>query len=478
MSAVLASPTCYAILCTEGMQEMLPLLRADASIEVGAVFDTLALAMIEGHNDARTLTRTAKRLWRATLGEEPAEDPDDETTAGWESVRSKLDRCIARAKDSLARSLVGHQARATDDVGSATVAASGRTLTAIEETDMDARWLASGRRVPGEIFMPSSAFLATMKRYLWSVGHADTSEGLVMRPSSMEWPAKEQAPIEVVATRKGVHFRPAGKVGVAPTTAYGVIERCETKLLAAEMCLAGREAPPGYTCEDGVGRVPLSERAVSLTCELLRTLLSTAAHHPDARAIMLSAVNRLDEDVRDYVRQKMSPGAALVAAWPTLRAQIVQVDREGHHGTPEATTSLGLSSPSSSLDQLLAAALAASAAPPASEAPGVASLLASLLAASPVVTKQRAGKARAAAASSPLSGASRLQLNNFLQQVTKAAKPKAVAATPATPKGDPAMVALLALLKGKGVAAGGDEKCKNFEKTGKCKFGAKCRYAH
>ncbi len=45
---------------------MLPLLRSDASVEVGAVFDTLALAMIEGHNDARTLTRTAKRLWRAT----------------------------------------------------------------------------------------------------------------------------------------------------------------------------------------------------------------------------------------------------------------------------------------------------------------------------------------------------------------------------------------------------------------------------
>lgn len=170
--------------------------------------------------------------------------------------------------------------------------------------------------------------------------------------------------------------------------------------------------------------------------------------------------------------------AALVAAWPTLRAQIVQVDREGHNGAPEAAASSGLSSPSPALEQLLAAALAASAAPPATEAPGVASLLASLLAASPAVTKQRAGKARAAAASSPLSGASRLQLNNFLQQVTKAARPKAPAAAPAAPKGDPTMVALLALLKGKGVAAGGDEKCKNFEKTGKCKYGAKCRYAH
>ena len=63
--------------------------------------------------------------------------------------------------------------------------------------------------------------------------------------------------------------------------------------------------------------------------------------------------------------------------------------------------------------------------------------------------------------------------------MTKAARPKAPAAAPAAPKGDPTMVALLALLKGKGVAAGGDEtKCKNFEKTGKCKFGAKCRYAH
>ena len=477
MSSALASPTAYAILCTEGLQEMLPLLRADASVEGGAVFDTLALAMIEGHSDARTLTRTAKRLWRATLGEAPAADPDDETTPGWESLRSKLDRCVARAKDSLARSLVGHQARATDDTGSAGVATSGRTMSAAEETDMDARWQASGRRVPGEIFMPSSSFLATMRKYLWPVGHVDTSEGMVVRPSSMEWPAKEQAPIEVVATRKGVHFRPAGKVGVAPTTAYGMVERFEAKLLAAEMCLVGREAPSSYTCEDGVGRVPLSERAVSLTCELLRTLLSTAAHHPDARAIMLSAVNRLDEDVRDYVRQKMSPGAALVAAWPTLRAQIVQVDREGHHGAPDAAAASGSSSPAAAaLEQLLATAMAASASPPVAEAPGVASLLASLLAASPVVTKQRSGKARAAAASSPLSGASRHQLNNFLQQVTKAAKPKVVA--PPAPKGDPTMVALLALLKGKGAASGGDEKCKNFAATGKCKYGAKCRYTH
>jgi len=218
MSSALASPTAYAILCTEGLQEMLPLLRADASVEVGAVFDTLALAMTEGHSDARTLTRTAKRLWRATLGEPPAADPDDETTPGWESLRSKLDRCVARARDSLARSLVGHQARATEDAGPAGVATSGRTLSAAEETDMDARWQASGRRVPGEIFMPSSSFLATMRKYLWPVGHVDTSEGMVVRPSSMEWPAKEQAPIEVVATRKGVHFRPAGKVGVAPTT--------------------------------------------------------------------------------------------------------------------------------------------------------------------------------------------------------------------------------------------------------------------
>lgn len=342
---------------------------------------------------------------------------------------------------------------------------------------MDARWQASGRRVPGEIFMPSSSFLATMRKYLWPVGHVDTSEGMVVRPSSMEWPAKEQAPIEVVATRKGVHFRPAGKVGVAPTTAYGMVERFEAKLLAAEMCLVGREAPSSYTCEDGVGRVPLSERAVSLTCELLRTLLSTAAHHPDARAIMLSAVNRLDEDVRDYVRQKMSPGAALVAAWPTLRAQIVQVDREGHHGAPDAAAASGSLSPAAAaLEQLLATAMAASASPPVAEAPGVASLLASLLAASPVVTKQRSGKARSTAASSPLSGASRHQLNNFLQQVTKAAKPKVV--TPPEKKGDPTMVALLALLKGKGAATGGDEKCKNFAATGKCKYGAKCRYTH
>ncbi|KOO31133.1 hypothetical protein Ctob_012935 [Chrysochromulina tobinii] len=206
-----------------------------------------------------------------------------------------------------------------------------------------------------------------MRKYLWPVGHVDTSEGMVVRPSSMEWPAKEQAPIEVVATRKGVHFRPAGK--------------------------------------------------------------------------------------------------------------IVQVDREGHHGAPDTAAASGSSSPAAAaLEQLLATAMAASASPPVAEAPGVASLLASLLAASPVVTKQRSGKARSTAASSPLSGASRHQLNNFLQQVAKAAKPKVVA--PPAPKGDPTMVALLALLKGKGAASGGDEKCKNFASTGKCKYGAKCRYTH
>ena len=475
MSASTASPTAYAILAMEGLTEMLPLLRADASVEDAAVFDTLALSMIEGHNDARALTRTAKRLWRAAMGEAPSADPDEDPAQGWESVRSKLDRCIARAKDSIARSLLGSQVRSTEDAGAAVISTSVRSLTAAEEHEMEVRWQASGRRVPAEIFMPSSAFLATMKRYLWPVGHADTSEGLIVRPGSMEWPAKEQAPIEVVASRKGVHFRPAGRVGVAPATAYGIVERFELKLLAAEMIYVGREAPAGYVCEDGAGRVPLTERAVSLTCELLRTLLSTAVNHPNARAIMLSATNRLDEDVRDYVRQKMSPGAALVAAWPTLRAQIVQVDREGLSALPEAVSGSAAQSP---LDQMLAAALAASTTPPVAEAAGVSSLLAALLASSPVTTKQRGGKARAAVASSPLSGASRLQLNNFLQQVTKAARPKAVAATPPAAKVDPTMAALLALLKGKGAGASGAEKCKNFEKTGKCKFGDKCRYTH
>ena len=72
---------------------------------------------------------------------------------------------------------------------------------------MDARWLAAGRRQPGEMFAPSAQFLALMAKYLWPVGRADTTEGLVLRPTSFEWPAREQIPIEHVATRKGVHFR-------------------------------------------------------------------------------------------------------------------------------------------------------------------------------------------------------------------------------------------------------------------------------
>jgi hypothetical protein len=65
--------------------------------------------------------------------------------------------------------------------------------------------------------------LALMARYLWPVGRSDSTEGLVVRPSSMEWPAKEQAPLEVIATRKGVHFRKAGSAGALPVSAYGLL---------------------------------------------------------------------------------------------------------------------------------------------------------------------------------------------------------------------------------------------------------------
>lgn len=475
MSSALASATCLSILALEGLAELLPALRDDASVEAGATFDTLALSLLDGHSDPVRLDRTAKRLWRRLLGDAPSADPDEAPSQpGWESLRMKLDRCIHRAKGSLAQSLASQGLRASDDATLTPASGLVRTLTSTEEGDMDARWLAAGRRQPGEMFAPSAQFLAAMAKYLWPVGRADTTEGLVLRPASFEWPAREQIPIEHVATRKGVHFRKAGTAGVAPASAYAVVERFECKLLAAEMVLVGRDAPAGYTCEDAGSRVPLSERAVAQTSELVRTLLSTAATHADALPIMLSAVHRLDEDVRDYVRQKMSPGAALVAAWPTLRAQIVQVDREGQRAvlaSPAASVS------TSSLEQMLAsmAASAAAAEKPAASSP--AALLASLLSSVPAVTKQRSGKSRASDSASPLSGAVRSQLNNFFQQVTKGAKP--AKAAPVAPKSDPTLSALLALLKGKGAASGGgDEVCKNFASTGKCKFGAKCRYTH
>ena len=476
MSSALASATCYSILALEGLTELLPELRDDVSMEAGASFDTLALSLLDGHNDPVRLDRTAKRLWRRVLGDGPAANPDDEPSQpGWASLRIKLDRCIHRAKGSLAQSLANQGLRASDDAVPTSTSGSVRTLTPTEESDMDARWLAAGRRQPGEMFAPSAQFLALMAKYLWPVGRADTTEGLVLRPTSFEWPAREQIPIEHVATRKGVHFRKAGSAGVAPASAYAVVERFECKLLAAEMTLCGREAPASYTCEVAGSRVALSERAVAQTSELVRTLLSTAATHADALPIMLSAVHRLDEDVRDYVRQKMSPGAALMAAWPTLRAQIVQVDREGQRAV---LASPAASVPASALEQLLttmAASAAAAADKPSAGSP--AALLASLLSSVPAVTKQRSGKARASDSASPLSGAVRSQLNNFFQQVAKGAKP--AKAAPAAPKSDPTLSALLALIKGKGAASsGGDEVCKNFASTGKCKFGAKCRYSH
>ena len=475
MSSALASATCYSILALEGLTELLPELRDDVSMENGASFDTLALSLLDGHNDPVRVDRTAKRLWRRVLGDAPPADPDEEPSqAGWASLRIKLDRCIHRAKGSLAQSLANQGHRTSDDAIPTSASGSVRTLTPTEEGDMDARWLAAGRRQPGEMFAPSASFLASMAKFLWPVGRADTTEGLVVRPTSFEWPAREQIPIEHVATRKGVHFRKAGSAGVIPASAYGVVERYECKLLAAEMTLCGREAPAGYTCESAGNRVPLSERAVAQTSELVRTLLSTASTHADALAIMLSAVHRLDEDVRDYVRQKMSPGAALMAAWPTLRAQIVQVDREGQRSVLASPAASVAASP---LEQLLSTMAASAVAADKSPSGTPAALLASLLSSVPAVTKQRSGKARATDSASPLSGAVRSQLNNFFQQVAKGAKPAKTA--PAAPKSDPTLTALLALLKGKGAASsGGDEVCKNFAATGKCKFGGKCRYTH
>jgi hypothetical protein len=57
----------------------------------------------------------------------------------------------------------------------------------------------------------------------------------------------------------------------------------------------------------------------------------------------------------------------------------------------------------------------------------------------------------------------------------------ATAAKPASPKVDPALAALVALLKGKLGSSSSDattDKCKHFAETGKCKYGEKCRYAH
>ena len=477
----LASPTCFAILGMEGLQEMLPILRADASVEPGALFDTLSLAMLEGHNDASRLDRTAKRVWRAVVGDAPSVDPDGiPSVVGWESVRSKLDRSIARAKDALARSLAHQSSRIAEEAGVAPAIGASRTvLSAVEDADMEARWAKSGRRVPGEIFSPSSGTLALMARYLWPVGRSDSTEGLVVRPSSMEWPAKEQAPLEVIATRKGLHFRKVGSAGALPVSAYGVVERFEAKILAAEMILCGRDAPLAYTCEAGEGRTPLSERTAAQTCELLRTLLSTAGGHADALAIMLSAVNRLDEDVRDCVRQKMSPGAALMASWPTLRAQIVQVDREGQReGQPVGPAAPVAAATAASLEALLSA-LGGTSAAPVGSAGALGPLLAGLLAGVPSVGKQRKGAA--AGGSGLLSGAARSQLNNFMQQVAKGGKAKKPAAKPASPKVDPALAALVTLLKGKLGSSSSDaatDKCKHFADTGKCKYGEKCRYAH
>jgi hypothetical protein len=66
---------------------------------------------------------------------------------------------------------------------------------------------------------------------------------------------------------------------VVGEAAYGVVERYEAKILAAELILCGREAPLAYSCEAGEGRTPLSERTAAQTCELLRTLLSSRLRH-------------------------------------------------------------------------------------------------------------------------------------------------------------------------------------------------------
>ena len=177
MSSALASATCYSILALEGLTELLPELRDDVSMETGASFDTLALSLLDGHNDPVRLDRTAKRLWRRVLGDGPAAHPDDEPSqAGWASLRIKLDRCIHRAKGSLAQSLANQGLRASDDAVPTSTSGSVRTLTPTEESDMDARWLAAGRRQPGEMFAPSAQFLALMAKYLWPVGRADTTE--------------------------------------------------------------------------------------------------------------------------------------------------------------------------------------------------------------------------------------------------------------------------------------------------------------
>jgi hypothetical protein len=68
-----------------------------------------------------------------------------------------------------------------------------------------------------------------------------------------------------------------------------------------------------------------------------------------------------------------------------------------------------------------------------------------------------------------------------MQQVAKGGKAKKPPAKPASPKVDPALAALVTLLKGKLGSSSSDattEKCKHFAETGKCKYGEKCRYAH
>jgi hypothetical protein len=55
------------------------------------------------------------------------------------------------------------------------------------------------------------------------------------------------------------------------------------------------------------------------------------------------------------------------------------------------------------------------------------------------------------------------------------------ATRPPSLKVDPALAALVTLLKGKLGSSSSDvatEKCKHFADTGKCKYGEKCRYAH
>ena len=452
----------------------------------------------DGELDMRTLSllargdgrkeRFCKNLVRRLTGEvipvdEAGQDAAPLAGVAWRALILKVDRV-----QSIAHEYHKEQAAADRAIAGGTETVAGRDMTDDQYKLLTDRWkasAASGGRLAAEPFLPDVRTASAWRK-------AFTRNKAEGECETLEWYSLDELPLEQVGALKGVHCRPTkGGKNSTPTGAYEIYERHELSLEAAEWTSLGRPAPTGYDCGGDATREIFSHEARQLASEELRVLLSAAQRLDATRAAraMLAACRRFGQDMRSGVVKGVVPSLVVATCLPTIRAQIVDIDREaeesgGDGGAVKAAGADAAPSPAA-LTSLLTQAIAGAVASVGSASPGGAAKRAKTAGqATPVNApgpnlarnqKRRAAKRGATAAGdAPQAGA----VKALLAALGGAAAPApAPAPAPAATKASGGVDALLALLQGKAPATPGKAKCYDFS-VGRCTRGAACRFSH